>query len=240
MVGRHTDRETMALVAGFVSAAAALVLFAWLATQVFRNSAIFFDAAAREWLHGYASPGLTAFFRTVTVFGSEWLLVPSGTLVVWRLAAADRKRAAVLFTIAVAGGEALDYSLKLLFRRERPEVFFGYIAPNTYSFPSGHAMLAVCFYGALAAILASRLQPSGRAAVWAAAAAAALLIGASRVYLGVHYPSDVVAGYAAAVVWVFAIGAAHRARLRRAARGTAARGQSPSETLPSSSRETRA
>ena len=91
------------------------------------------------------------------MFGSELFLVPFGAFVVWRLAAAGRRHAAILFSVAAAGGEALDYPLKLLFRRERPEVFFGLTAPHTYSFPSGHAMLSACFFGVLAALLTTRM-----------------------------------------------------------------------------------
>jgi undecaprenyl-diphosphatase len=213
-------RENTELIAGFLAATSALLIFAWLSTQVFRNSAIAFDAAVRDGVHEWATPALTVFFRVVTQFGSEVILVPLGGIVVWRLAAAGRRHAAILFVVAAAGSEALDFMLKQLFRRTRPEVFFGLTAPATYSFPSGHAMVSVCFYGALAALVAPRLKTRGqRAALWTAAAVAALLIGFSRIYLGVHYPSDIVAGYAAAVVWVFSVRAGYRIWRRRRGKG---------------------
>lgn len=222
-------RETKDLIGGFAAATAALVLFAWLATQVFRETAIGFDAAIRQGVHTWASPGLTLFFRFVSECGSEKFLVPLGGVIVWRLAAAGRRHAAILFAVAAAGGEALDYSLKLLFRRTRPEVFFGLTAPSTYSFPSGHAMLSACFFGVLAAVLAPRIRSkSRRAALWAAAAAVSLTIGLSRIYLGVHYPSDVAAGYSAAVVWVLSVRAGYEIWLRR-----------PSASLATASRDTR-
>jgi undecaprenyl-diphosphatase len=211
------QRWSKELIAGFLAATAALVLFAWLATQVFRQSTIEFDAAVRAQVHAWASPALTSFFRVLTLFGSERILVPLGAVVVWRLAAAGRKRAAILFVVAALGGEALENILKLLFRRERPEALFGYLAPSTYSFPSGHAMISVTFYGVLAALIAPQLATSSaRAAVWAAATAAAALIGVSRVYLGVHHPSDVLAGYAAAVVWVLSVRVGYGMWQRRA------------------------
>src|SRR3982750_4930863 len=123
--------------AGFAGAAAALIVFGWVAAQVFRHATIQFDTAIRDAIHGLASPVLTWFFRIVTEFGSEKFLVPFGAFVVWRLAAAGRRHAALLFAVAAAGGEALDFLLKLVFRRTRPEVFFGLTAPHTYSFPSG-------------------------------------------------------------------------------------------------------
>jgi membrane-associated phospholipid phosphatase len=210
------DREKQDLLAGFAAAVTALFLFTWLATQVFRQTAITFDATVRNGLHAWASPSLTWFFRGVTQLGSELFLVPLGALTVWRLAAAGRRHAAVLFVIAAAGGEALDYTLKLLFRRTRPEVFFGLTEPSSYSFPSGHSMLSACFYGVLAAVITPKLPSlAQRAAVWTGAAALALLIGSSRIYLGVHYPSDVVAGYAAAIVWVFSVRTGYKVWLKR-------------------------
>ncbi len=206
------------LIAGFAGAAAALAVFVWLAGQVFHHETIRFDALVRDGLHRLASPGLTWFFRIVTQFGSEMFLVPFGGFVVWRLAAAGRRRAAILFAVAAAGGEALDFVLKLLFRRTRPEVFFGLTAPGSYSFPSGHSMLSACLFGVLAAILTVRMKSRARrAAIWAAAAVATLLIGLSRIYLGVHYPSDVLAGYAAAVIWVASVRAGYIVWMRRGA-----------------------
>jgi undecaprenyl-diphosphatase len=204
------------LIGGYVAAVAALALFGWLARDVLRNQTIRFDAAVRDAVHSLASPGLTAFFRTVTWLGSELFLVPFGALVVWRLAAAGRRHAAVLLVLAAAGGEVLDQILKLAFHRGRPASFFGYPLPESYSFPSGHSMVSVCFFGVLAALLTVRMESRARrAAVWAAAAVLALIVGLSRVYLGVHYPSDVAAGYCAAIIWVATVRAGYVMWLRR-------------------------
>jgi undecaprenyl-diphosphatase len=212
------ERQKLDLIAGFVGAAAALLIFGWLADQVFHHATIQFDAAVRDGVHSFASPRLTYFFRIVTEFGSEVFLVPFGAFVVWRLAAAGRRRAAILFAVAAAGAEALDYILKLVFHRTRPVVFFGLTAPHSYSFPSGHSMLSACFFGVLAAIVGVRMSSwTQRAALWLLAASATLLIGLSRIYLGVHYPSDVLAGYAAAVIWVVSVRAGYTVWLRRSA-----------------------
>jgi undecaprenyl-diphosphatase len=96
--------------------------------------------------------------------------------------------------------------LKLAFHRPRPVAFFG-STPSSYSFPSGHALGSFCFYGILAAILATRVRGRGaKFCVWMAAVLLVAMIGVSRIYLGVHYPSDVIAGYCAGAVWVGAIG----------------------------------
>jgi undecaprenyl-diphosphatase len=184
-------------------AALALILFVWLAREVTRGDAMRLDTPIRNAVHARSSPPLTAAMRGVSLFGSEVCLVPLGVILVWWLVAAKRRRAAVVFAVAALGAEALDQIMKLLFNRPRPDPFFGLASPITHSFPSGHAMVSCCFFGVLAAILASR-EPSRlkRMAIFAAAAILVALMGFSRVYLGFHYPTDVLAGYAAAVVWL--------------------------------------
>jgi undecaprenyl-diphosphatase len=111
-----------------------------------------------------------------------------------------------LVAITMLGVAVLDVALKLAFHRPRPVAFFG-ATPNSYSFPSGHALGSLCFYGILAAILASLARGRGtKLCIWIAAVLLAGMIGLSRIYLGVHYPSDVIAGYCAAIVWVGAVG----------------------------------
>jgi undecaprenyl-diphosphatase len=203
---------------GFPAAAGALVVFAWLANGALRDQTASFDAAVRNAVHAWATPGLTLLMICATQLGSAPFLLVVGALAIWRLAAAGLKHAALLLGVAALGGEALDQVLKLCFHRPRPEAFFGLAVPPTFSFPSGHALTATCFYGVLAAVLAAHMRPAAaKAGVWALAAALVALIGLSRVYMGVHYPSDVLAGYAAAVVWLTAVRAGYGVWLRRRA-----------------------
>jgi undecaprenyl-diphosphatase len=183
--------------------ALALMLFVWLARDVTRGDAMRLDTPIRNAVHARSSPPLTAMMRGVSLCGSEVILVPLGIILVWWLVAVKRRRAAVVFGVAALGAEGLDQIMKLLFDRPRPEPFFGLASPITHSFPSGHAMVSCCFFGVLAMILAAR-QPSRsrRTAIFAGAAILVALMGFSRVYLGFHYPTDVLAGYAAAVVWL--------------------------------------
>jgi len=134
----------------------ALILFVWLAREVTRGDAMRLDTPIREAVHARSSPPLTAMMRGVSLIGSEVVLVPLGVILVWRLVAAKRRRAAVVFGVAALGAEALDQIMKLLFDRPRPEPFFGLASPITHSFPSGHAMVSCCFFGVLAMILAAR------------------------------------------------------------------------------------
>ena len=215
----NVDKSSRQLIAGYLAAAAALLFLGWLARDVVQRQTIDLDAAVRGGLHSLASPGLTAFFRAITWLGSEVFLVPFGALVVWRLAAAGRRHGAVLLVVAALGGEVLDQILKLSFHRGRPAPYFGYALPSTYSFPSGHAMVSACFFGVLAAVLTAGVRSrAARVAVWAVAAGLVLLIGLSRIYLGVHYPSDVAAGYCAAIVWVAAVRTGYAVWLWRSVR----------------------
>ena len=181
----------------------ALTLFVWLAREVTQGDAMRLDTPIRNAVHARSSPPLTAAMRGVSLVGSEVGLLPVGAILVWWLVAAKRRRAAVVFAVAALGAEGLDQIMKLLFNRPRPEPFFGLASPITHSFPSGHAMVSCCFFGVLAAILAAR-EPSRmkRTGIFAAAALLVAVMGFSRVYLGFHYPTDVLAGYAAAVVWL--------------------------------------
>jgi undecaprenyl-diphosphatase len=196
----------------WLATALALILFVWLAREVMRGDAMRLDTPIRNAVHARSSPPLTAMMRSLSLIGSEVGLVPLGAILVWWLVAAKRRRAAVVLAVAALGAEALDQIMKLLFNRPRPEPFFGLAAPITHSFPSGHAMVSCCFFGVLAAILAARERSRARrVAIFAAAAILVALMGFSRVYLGFHYPTDVLAGYAAAVVWLGVVRAGYLA-----------------------------
>lgn len=212
----RVEKQDRALIAGFLGAAAALVFFGWLTHSVLGGESQRFDASVRNGIHAWASVPLTAAMRGITQLGSPVVLVTLGILMVWRLVALGRRRTALIFVTACLVAEALAETLKLVFHRQRPEAFFGFAEPVTYSFPSGHSVMSACFYGVAAAILTARMQSrAGRIAIWAGAALLALAIGFSRVYLGVHYPTDVLAGYAAAAIWVGFVRAGYEIWLRR-------------------------
>jgi len=204
------------LYAGFAAAVAALLFFAWLANEMLEGATLRFDSFVRDTVHSWATPLLTAAMRGITQLGSpEWLILMS-VILIWRLAWMGRKRAAILLAVGAIGALLLNDVLKVLFHRHRPDAYFGYHEPLGYSFPSGHAITSACFYGVAAAIISVRMRSRGaKLLVWTGAASIAGLIGFSRIYLGVHYPSDVIAGYAAAIVWVGAVRAAYGVWLRR-------------------------
>lgn len=183
-----------------------LLVFVWLAVATSGPAVPSMDLAIREAVHEWASESLTSAMRFITGLGSGWFIWPCGTVIVLALVRAERRREAAFFAIAVIGANAWNEGMKLVFHRARPEAYFGYALPTNYSFPSGHSLVSFCFYLALAEMVMEAHWPIGRKiAMWSAVGVLVLAIGLSRIYLGVHYPSDVLGGYAAAVAWTFAV-----------------------------------
>jgi undecaprenyl-diphosphatase len=183
------------------------LLFAWLAAEVMAGHTQALDEQVRLAVHAHSSPQLTAAMRFLSHFADPPVLILLSAAATAALVALRWKRSALLFVAAMLGGYVVDSTLKLAFHRARPaESFFGTPMPDSYSFPSGHALFSVCFFGTLALSASARVRSRlGRVAIWLGAGLVALAIGYSRVYLGVHYASEVVAGYLAGGVCVGAM-----------------------------------
>lgn len=206
-----------ALAIGLVASAIALALFMWLGFQVRTGDPTPFDVAGRGLLRSLESPTLSSIMWGASVYGAPVRLSPVGLVAAGVFLYRGWRRGSLLVVVTLAGAWVIDTGLKLLFARTRPEPFFDYYpAPESYSFPSGHALFSVCFFGGLAVLLTHRIRPLPiQIVVWLAAVALILLIGASRVYLGVHYPTDVLGGYAVGLVWVTAVAFGDRLAERR-------------------------
>lgn len=205
----RAGRTTALLLVALLAAVFALLLFGWLSTEVARGATLRFDLRVRAAVHAFASPQLTTAMLIVTSLGSMIFLLAATGLAFVTFLTVNWQRAAVWLLIAMLGAAVLNGAMKHSFHRPRPSPFFNYPLPASESFPSGHALASLCFYGAIAALCGSRLRArSLQISVWAAAVALVAMIGFSRIYLGVHYFSDVVGGYLAAGVWVGALAAA--------------------------------
>lgn len=181
------------------------------------------DAQTHAWARFTRSSGSTLFFTTLTLIGTPVGLGALVLIVCIYLAIRKRWRWAAYLIVTTTLGGLLNLQLKAFFARARPELAEALRDAHGYSFPSGHAMgSAVCF-GALA-YLALRTIPRWRYRAMAIAFAATMIlsISASRIYLGVHWISDVGAGIAAGLIWVIAATVAYetlrRIRLVRALR----------------------
>lgn len=206
-----------ALVLGLITAGAALLLFSWLGSEVLEGDVLSMDQGIRVMLHGVASRPMTVIMRAASLYGGPRVLVPLALAAALAFLLHGWQRGALLVAVTVAGAGLLNWLLKFSFGRTRPEAFFDYPLPGSPSFPSGHALYAASIIGGLAALLSPRIKYAAlRVVVWCAAIFLILLVGFSRVYLGVHYPSDVLAGYSIAVIWVTAVAFGDRlARHRR-------------------------
>ena len=194
------------LFGGMLLAVAALFFFGWLSSEMLEGDTRRFDEAMRGFVHGFAFPALTSVMQSASFLGSTLFLVIFGVVIVIALYLRRHRRGAILFTITTIGSSVLLTTLKFAFKRVRPEPFFDTILPVSYSFPSGHSLASFCFYGALAVILTTRIKSVWlKIIVWISAITMILLVGISRIYLGVHHPSDVVAGYAVGLIWVITI-----------------------------------
>ena len=194
------------LTLGMIAAIGTLVFLGWLADQVFEGDARQFDDATRAAVHTFASPNLTLFMRFMSFVGSTlFLTLATAAAIVWF---AWRKwgREAKLFALTMIGAALLNMTLKLTFKRARPVPFFDLTAPESYSFPSGHSLASCVFFAGLAAILSGRVKRRRtRTIIWTVATIMFLLIGLSRIYLGVHYTTDVIAGFASALIWILVV-----------------------------------
>lgn len=197
---------TATLTAGLIAAALALALFSWLGREIQTGITPTLDDSLRAALHQHSSPRLTQVMIAASLYGGPTWLTWLGIVLAIAFLARGWHRGALLVVITMAGAGLLNTLLKQGFARVRPTAFFDYPLPVSHSFPSGHAFFAASFLGGLAVLVSGRVRNKVlRWAVWLGAIALVLLIGVSRVYLGVHYPSDVLAGYAAATIWVAAV-----------------------------------
>jgi undecaprenyl-diphosphatase len=151
---------------------------------------------------GIGPPWLPEAMRDLTALGSAPVLVLFVLSVAGSLAVRRQYHALVLLIVATAGGELLNAMLKGVFARPRPSVVPHLTEVRSLSFPSGHAMDSAVIYLTLAALLARLVAPLALKVYFLALAFfLTFLVGFSRVYLGVHYPSDVLAGWTAGLAW---------------------------------------
>ena len=178
------------------------------------------DAAVMQALHVDATPGLTLLMKALTWIGSPLVIGPVVALATGSMWWKGYRRQAVLMLLTIGGAGLLDVVMKLYFRRNRPDVPWAILHEHSFSFPSGHSVEAFALYGMLLYLLLKQLQRAWQKTIAVVAALVlAFGIGLSRIYLGVHYPSDVAAGYFVGGVWVLAVIAADLRRNRALAGG---------------------
>jgi membrane-associated phospholipid phosphatase len=188
-------------VVSFVGCLALLMVLGWLCQEVWEKEAFSFDTNILLWIHQSATPILDSIMLNITGLADPPMVAAIffGTVFwLWR----KRKYLQIkVFAIACIGGLALNVGLKLFFAKPRPQLWHQLIVETSSSFPSGHALGSMVVYGFLAYLLATEFTRSSQL-IYAVMTGLILLIGLSRLYLGVHWLTDVIAGYLVGFLWV--------------------------------------
>lgn len=205
-VGLHASGFYVAvgvfLIGGAAIAIIATMGFAELAEHVLAGGTQAFDVAILQWLHLHQSPLLTQLMVEMTYLGTGTVVITVVGVAALFLWHTEHKHSARLLLAATIGNILLNGALKLVYHRQRPSVFEWQTVAVNSSFPSGHAMSATVVYGTVAYLLV-RLQKHTWAKLLTLSGAIILilLICLTRLYLGVHYPSDVLGGIIVGLAW---------------------------------------
>lgn len=165
-----------------------------------------FDLPIIEFVQGLETPALTIFFKTFSWIGSAYTVIPS-TIIVCAILffGTNEKKTAILFAFTMVSTIVLNLILKPSFPRERPEIY-RLVEVTGLSFPSGHTMMVVGLYGMIVYAAWHHIKKiSGRISLILFATVIILFVTMSRIYLGVHFPSDIVGGIAASTCWVMLV-----------------------------------
>lgn len=181
-------------------------LFGELADEILEQELLTqLDLALGDGLLGVVSEPVSQLFYGITMIANPVVLIAGVIIASLWLVKRGEKTDAVLVLVTVGGGGMINLLLKLLFSRPRPSFIDMFYQEVGFSFPSGHAMLSVLFFGVIAYLFWRPLHTARRRlAVGIAASVIALVVGISRLVLGVHFLSDVLAGWAAGIVWLSA------------------------------------
>jgi undecaprenyl-diphosphatase len=203
---RHADTFIAAvgvfLLGGLIVAAIGTWAFSEIAEHVIAGQTRQFDDAVLTWMGQHRVKWIEAMLLELTALGTASTVLVVVTVATLFLSLTRHRYSAFLLLVSTGGGLILNLVLKMYFQRPRPDIFVAVTSATSTSFPSGHAMNAAIAYGTVA-YLAARLHPLrwARGLTLLVASVIILLIATSRLYLGVHYPSDVLAGLVIGTAW---------------------------------------
>ena len=187
----------------FCGVLAPLCLFGVLAEEVIEREIFPFDKPILLYFHGHANVLLDKVMLFFTLAGSAVVLVPFNLLVFLYIVRRNNKVKAGFWILAVGGAALLNVLAKHVFSRVRPDLWVSLQPETTFSFPSGHSMQSMAVVVALVMLA---WQSSWRWPAVLLGACFVFLVGVSRIYLGVHFPSDILAGWATSLAWVVGLG----------------------------------
>jgi membrane-associated phospholipid phosphatase len=193
------------LLGGLAACILLTFLFFLLADEIVADDRLKLDLKLSEWVRAHESPGLTQVMEVLTNLASAPVVIALWLLMVGWLVRQRRRRSAIIVAIAWPLGQGLVSVIKFIYQRPRPDPGPGEAPFSGYSFPSGHTFTAVVTYGLLAALISEQLPGRWRWAPWAVATLVVAGVGYSRVYLGAHYPVDVLGSLLLGGAWLSAI-----------------------------------
>lgn len=218
VIANETPARRFAKLFGlFVLILLPLYLFGSLAEDVIKKEGFFFDNPILLFLHQQATPGWNAAMIFFTRIGSARVIVPFNILVLLLLIVKKKRIQAWFWVSAVAGAALMNLLAKHAFARTRPDLWISILPETTFSFPSGHAMQSMAVACGIVTLL---WETRWRTLAILIAIPFVIAVGISRAYLGVHFPSDILAGWSASFAWVVGLRAAFAHRQRNAARAT--------------------
>lgn len=178
---------------------AATLIFATIADEVREGDTQRYDEAILNAIRQTTTQFNDALFSAITVLGDATTIIFISAVLVGYLLTKQRPRQALFAAIAMGGISILILTLKLLYARPRPDLWEQLVTETSFSFPSGHATAS----SALALVIAILCWPTRwRRLALLLSTVYIILIGYSRMYLGVHYPTDIIAGWAVSIVWL--------------------------------------
>lgn len=198
-------RHAPILLVLFVGLLLPLVIFGQIANEVRDRDPMWFDDAILTQLHLHATPPRDAGIIFLTRLGAARVIVPFSLLVLAAFWVKKRRGEALFFGVAAGGAMLLSPLAKAIFQRERPALWLSPAPEFDFGFPSGHAMTSMAVVAALAVIF---WPTRWRYLALVLGAFFVVMIGFTRLYLGVHYPTDVLGGWCAALIWVSGVKAA--------------------------------
>jgi undecaprenyl-diphosphatase len=178
-----------------------LYVLAQISEEVLEQEAFSFDKTILLWIHQFANPAWDTVMLNITRLGNPLIVVLIALIALAVLWGRRNYQEAKIFLLNGLGGAILSYGLKLVFSKSRPQLWNSPILETSYSYPSGHALGSMVLYGFLAYLLATT-YPKYAKVFYCIAAILIILIGLSRLYLGVHWPTDVIAGYGVGFLWI--------------------------------------
>lgn len=193
----------------FVGVLAPLVIFGKIAEDVWQREDLARDVPLLQFIHAYATPSRDSWAVFITHLGGVSVMVPVSAAVVLLFLWRRRLRDAKFFALSVGGAAVLNLLVKALFTRTRPHLWISPAPEFDYGFPSGHAMVTMAFIAALVVIA---WPTRWRWFTLFIGGAFVLAVSATRLYLGVHFPSDVAAAWCASLAWVAGVDLILRAR----------------------------